>query len=267
MLKFFPNSAAKNKKTRFWVFLFFFISCFCIFHRSILTFFFYNIKQHAGALNTDEANAAAGELIRKALDGEKIYKVSDIEKIEERENYFRNLEWIENTLGKDFNEVKELLKMINKLEKAGFNVINKNDIEFLENKIQEISALNSKTAKKDIERARQETISFLQNKDIKERDALVREIIKSQEKEDTLLAINDALAELEDVYENTNDGKIEKSKYDLPNTDYKLLKKRILQAAKENIENEGQSGLAGYRRAAHAAMGAIKHCRRIGNGK
>ena len=82
----------------------------------------------AGEISEDKAWA----LIEKALDGEKVYRSEDMERIAAIENFDANIEAIREAFGGNVKEAEETLRAIEDLEAKGYRVIGNSDVEYAE---------------------------------------------------------------------------------------------------------------------------------------
>ena len=82
----------------------------------------------AGEISEDKAWA----LIEKALDGEKVYRPEDMERIAAIENFDANIEAIREAFGGNVKEAEETLRAIEDLEAKGYRVIGNSDVEYAE---------------------------------------------------------------------------------------------------------------------------------------
>lgn len=88
------------------------------------------LKEEGFAVDISEEQAWA--LIEKALDGEKVYRPEDMERIAAIENFDANIEAIREAFGGNIREAEETLRAIEDLEAKGYRVIGNSDVEYAE---------------------------------------------------------------------------------------------------------------------------------------
>lgn len=88
------------------------------------------LKEEGFAVDISEEQAWA--LIEKALDGEKVYRPEDMERIAAIENFDANIEAIREVFGGNVKEAEETLRAIEDLEAKGYRVIGNSDVEYAE---------------------------------------------------------------------------------------------------------------------------------------
>ena len=88
------------------------------------------LKEEGFAVDISEEQAWA--LIEKALDGEKVYRPEDMERIAAIENFDANIEAIREAFGGNVKEAEETLRAIEDLEAKGYRVIGNSDVEYAE---------------------------------------------------------------------------------------------------------------------------------------
>lgn len=75
---------------------------------------------------------AAFALIERALNGEKVWRLEDMEKVSAIENFDANIEAIREAFGGNVQEAEETLRAIEDLQAKGYRVIGDADIEYAE---------------------------------------------------------------------------------------------------------------------------------------
>lgn len=88
------------------------------------------LKEEGFAVDISEEQAWG--LIEKALDGEKVYRPEDMERIAAIENFDANIEAIREAFGGNVKEAEETLRAIEDLEAKGYRVIGNSDVEYAE---------------------------------------------------------------------------------------------------------------------------------------
>lgn len=207
-----------------------------------------------------EQNEIAADLIDKALNGEKVYKVGD-QQAAKREQFLADVEAAREIVGEDSAEIA---RAITDLEKKGYRVIEKGDIDYLEKQLNQLDKIaekaklleqNSEEQKKteafdkmqkqnalEARRIKTAVIEELEKRDLAGKDEMFKALEKAQTPEEIIVAADDILTELEREFANTEEGKAEQRKLDLPATNWEakritLLKDlaEISQSASEEI--------------------------------
>ena len=81
---------------------------------------------------SEGGDEAAFALIERALNGEKIWRLEDMEKVSAIENFDANIEAIREAFGGNVQEAEETLRAIEDLQAKGYRVIGDADIEYAE---------------------------------------------------------------------------------------------------------------------------------------
>lgn len=81
---------------------------------------------------SEGGDEAAFALIERALNGEKIWRLEDMEKVSAIENFNANIEAIREAFGGNVQEAEETLRAIEDLQAKGYRVIGDADIEYAE---------------------------------------------------------------------------------------------------------------------------------------
>ena len=79
-------------------------------------------------------NEEANSLIERALNGDKVYRLDDQEAVEKRANYKEDLEIIKE-VSDNLANAQEVLRNINEMERKGYRALDRDDLQFLEDKI------------------------------------------------------------------------------------------------------------------------------------
>ena len=178
-----------------------------------------------------EAKAAreeeAARLVQRALEGEKIYKLSDREAAQAREDFIQDVRRVREMLG-DTEKAEDLLRRISALEREGYRVVEKSDLEFVEKQLEELE----KAPQKDILRAarhvREAVAAELEKRDIENKQAMLNLLKKADTAQDIYAAVDGVLGQLESAYEQTEEGAERRRMLEVPDTDYGKIKTEIL---------------------------------------
>ncbi|MDR3048730.1 MAG: hypothetical protein LBV16_02665 [Elusimicrobiota bacterium] len=222
------------------------------------------------------SNEDAYAMIRQALRGETIYKMDDMDRINDREAYFNNLDQIRELFDGNIDEAEDILKMITQayLSNRDLRVVEKSDIEFLENKIEKMNNLVEQTKKgaqaikeknAALKAEMDEIMGGVEDIEFEGKDEIMQDFEKAANKTEALIAIDKALEKLNKEFENTAAGREEKEKLALPKTNYEKIKSEILKKAKDIVENGRKTKKSviydenGIREAARTAIDGIRH--------
>lgn len=79
-----------------------------------------------------ELEQQAADMIDRALSGETIYRIADLDKVAQVENFDANMEAIREVFGNNVEQAEETLRAIEDLQVKGYRVIGNSDIEYAE---------------------------------------------------------------------------------------------------------------------------------------
>ncbi len=210
----------------------------------------------------------AHELINKALNGEDVYKLEDLPRVQLHQDYLEAVKMAQDAVGGSTQTYNKVIKSIELLRKKGFRVVNKADLSFMEQKIEEVANLlegerliaqaNTSMEREELKRkgradeARQrkyaDSIKEYKDKATAIKKAIIEELgrreldgkekaLAAMEKASTVeeiyAAADDVLRFIEDVYGNTEAGKQSKAKYALPEQDWDNRRLELLKDLKE----------------------------------
>ena len=85
-----------------------------------------------GFLEDSVAEEKAAALIERALNGEKVWRLEDLERVSAVENFDANIEAIREAFGNNVQEAENTLRAIEALQAKGYRVIGDADIEYAE---------------------------------------------------------------------------------------------------------------------------------------
>jgi len=205
-----------------------------------------------------EKDEEAADLIDRALAGEKIYKVGD-EQAAKREQYWADVEKAREVIGPNGEAVA---RAITELEKKGYRVVEKEDINFLENQLRQLDNIVEKTRilnQNPEDQKKTEAFEKMQKQNALEarrvKDIVLEEINKREiaGKEEMLATLQEAktpdeisdavdniLTKLEKEFEQTPEGQAEQRKLDIPATNWDAKKIALLKDINEISKNASQ---------------------------
>lgn len=93
-----------------------------------------------------ERDAAASELIERALAGEPVYRLEDRARVELHDAYREAVNMAEDAIGADYQTYEKLLADIDGLRKRGYRVVEKSDLDFIQEKFEELANLRESEA-------------------------------------------------------------------------------------------------------------------------
>ncbi len=97
----------------------------------------------------EEASARdqeACELIERALAGEPVYKLEDRERVELHDAYREAVNMAEDAIGADYKNYEKLLENMDALKKQGYRAVEKSDLDFIQEKFEELANLRESEA-------------------------------------------------------------------------------------------------------------------------
>lgn len=193
-----------------------------------------------------EQNEIAADLIDRALNGEKIYKVGD-QQAAKREQFLADVEKAREIVGEDSAEIA---RAITDLEKKGYRVVEKEDLNYLEKQLNDLNKIvekvellnkNAEEQKKteafdkmqkqnalEARRIKNSVLEELNKRELAGKDKMLEALEKAQTPEEIFNAAADILTDLEKEFANSVEGKAEQSKIDVPKTDWQAKKITLL---------------------------------------
>jgi hypothetical protein len=202
-----------------------------------------------------EKDEEAADLIDRALSGEKIYKVGD-EQANKREQFLNDVEKAREVLGPNGEEVA---RAITELEKKGYRVVEKEDINFLEKQLDQLNNIvdkarileqNTEEQKKteafekmqkqnalEARRIKTATLEELNKRDIVGKEKMFEDLQNAETPEEIFTAAADILTELEKEFAKTEEGQAEQRKIDVPATNWEAKKVTLLKDIAEISAN------------------------------
>lgn len=206
-----------------------------------------------------EQNEIAADLIDRALNGEKIYKVGD-QQAAKREHYFADVEAAREIVGEDSAEIA---RAITDLEKKGYRVVEKADIDYLEKQLNQLDKIaekarlleqNTEEQKKseafdkmqkqnalEARRIKAAVIEELEKRDLAGKDKMFEALEKAQTPDEIFTAAADVLMQLEKEFANTEEGQAEQRKIDVPSTNWEAKRITLLKDLAEISQNASQA--------------------------
>lgn len=86
-------------------------------------------------------DAEACDLIERALSGEPIYKLEDRPRVELHDAYMQAVNMAEDAIGADYKNYEKLLASLDALKKQGYRAVEKSDLDFIQEKFEELANL------------------------------------------------------------------------------------------------------------------------------
>ena len=240
----------------------------------------------------------AADMINRALDGEKIYKLDDQEKAAQVENFDANMQTIREAFGNNVEQAEQTLRAIEDLQAQGYRVIGNSDIEYAEKetgkllsfaekerefkaKIEKLTkdkeelanvaqrrlieigrsataareegykeaikdAQDEKTVKDlltiereayknalDARRVKRTLTEELNKRELENKQEMLKELSEAKTNEEIYKAAQKLMGVLYRAYEQSEAGKAEKAKTDIPKTNWGLVKLNAVKKFKE----------------------------------
>lgn len=198
-----------------------------------------------------EKDEEAADLIDRALSGEKIYKVGD-EQANKREQFLNDVEKAREVLGPNGEEVA---RAITELEKKGYRVVEKEDINFLEKQLEQLDNILEKTRiinqnpedqKKteafekmqkqnalEARRIKDIVLDEINKREIAGKEEMLATLKEAKTPDDISDAVDNILTKLEKEFEQTPEGQAEQRKLDIPATNWDAKKITLLKDINE----------------------------------
>lgn len=187
--------------------------------------------------SSEDTLQQAYDMIQRALDGEKVYRLADQAQADERAAYEENLNTILQVFP-DIKTAKETLKAISVLEAQGYRAVEKKDISALERRLNELEHLTNtgqntkagESAFRAADRLRRETANEINKRQLENKEQLLKWLNQAKTTQEIRQATEDVLNYLEQQYAKTDEAKQEKEMLEVPKTDYGALKIKILKS-------------------------------------
>ena len=187
--------------------------------------------------SSEDTLQQAYDMIQRALDGEKVYRLADQAQADERAAYEENLNTILQVFP-DIKTAKETLKAISVLEAQGYRAVEKKDISALERRLNELEHLTNtgqntkagESAFRAADRLRRETANEINKRQLENKEQLLKWLKNAKTTDEIRQATADVLDYLEQQYAKTDEAKQEKEMLEVPKTDYGALKIKILKS-------------------------------------
>ena len=187
--------------------------------------------------SSEDTLQQAYDMIQRALDGEKVYRLADQAQADERAAYEENLNTILQVFP-DIKTAKETLKAISVLEAQGYRAVEKKDIAVLERRLNELEHLTNtgqntkagESAFRAADRLRRETANEINKRQLENKEQLLKWLNQAKTTQEIRQATEDVLNYLEQQYAKTDEAKQEKEMLEVPKTDYGALKIKILKS-------------------------------------
>ena len=187
--------------------------------------------------SSEDTLQQAYDMIQRALDGEKVYRLADQAQADERAAYEENLNTILQVFP-DIKTAKETLKAISVLEAQGYRAVEKKDISALERRLEELDHLtatgqNTKSGEnafRAADRLRREVANEINKRQLENKEQLLKWLNQAKTTQEIRQATEDVLNYLEQQYAKTDEAAREKEMLEVPKTDYGALKIKILKS-------------------------------------
>jgi len=200
---------------------------------------------------TPETLQEAYDKIQRALDGEIIYTLGGEEQQAEWENYKANLDTLREVFGGDAREIRATLKAITALEAKGYRVVEKKDLAHMSLRLDELNRLaerletKTKTAgekdaldKKTLDAARKikrNILAELEKRQVQGKSEMTALLKHAKTFEEIHSAAEGVLEFLRGAYEQTDAGRAEARRLDVPQTNWDGVRLELLKNYNEIV--------------------------------
>lgn len=149
----------------------------------------------------DALNEQAFDLIERAMDGEKVYRLDDQAAATQREHYKEELEMVKE-VSENFEGAQEVLRNINEMERKGYRALDRDDMHFLEEKIKATEKL-ANTELDKLEDVKKEIVDEIKKRiDADQLEAYLARISAAKNKEALEAAARRTMLAIEKCYVN-----------------------------------------------------------------
>ena len=149
----------------------------------------------------DNLNEQAFDLIERAMDGEKVYRLDDQAAATQREHYKEELEMIKE-VSENIEGAQEVLRNINEMERKGYRALDRDDMHFLEEKIKATEKL-ANTELDKLEDVKKEIVGEIKKRiDADQLEAYLARISAAKNKEALEAAARRTMLAIEKCYVN-----------------------------------------------------------------
>lgn len=149
----------------------------------------------------DNLNEQAFDLIERAMDGEKVYRLDDQAAATQREHYKEELEMIKE-VSENIEGAQEVLRNINEMERKGYRALDRDDMHFLEEKIKATEKL-ANTELDKLEDVKKEIVDEIKKRiDADQLEAYLARISAAKNKEALEAAARRTMLAIEKCYVN-----------------------------------------------------------------
>ena len=149
----------------------------------------------------DNLNEQAFDLIERAMDGEKVYRLDDQAAATQREHYKEELEMVKE-VSENFEGAQEVLRNINEMERKGYRALDRDDMHFLEEKIKATEKL-ANTELDKLEDVKKEIVDEIKKRiDADQLEAYLARISAAKNKEALEAAARRTMLAIEKCYVN-----------------------------------------------------------------
>lgn len=149
----------------------------------------------------DNLNERAFDLIERAMDGEKVYRLDDQAAATQREHYKEELEMIKE-VSENIEGAQEVLRNINEMERKGYRALDREDMHFLEEKIKATEKL-ANTELDKLEDVKKEIVDEIKKRiDADQLEAYLARISAAKNKEALEAAARRTMLAIEKCYVN-----------------------------------------------------------------
>ena len=194
--------------------------------------------------STEETVNQAWQMIEDALSGKEVYRLEDQDRVAQIEAYDENLKLLQEIFP-DFMGVADTRRMISELERKGYRVVEKKDIKALEKALDRLTDTEKKKDEKQFltmaRRVREGVIAELEKRQIAGKDQMVELLKNAKTVEEITSAVDGVLAHVTSAWDQTEEGKQEQRKAELPKTDWGKKRTKLLAEINGIVKKAGES--------------------------
>ena len=194
--------------------------------------------------STEETVNQAWQMIEDALSGKEVYRLEDQDRVAQIEAYDANLKLLQEIFP-DFMGVADTRRMISELERKGYRVVEKKDIKALEKALDRLTDTEKKKDEKQFltmaRRVREGVIAELEKRQIAGKDQMVELLKNAKTVEEITSAVEGVLGQVTSAWEQTEEGKQEQRKAELPKTDWGKKRAKLLAEINGIVKKAGES--------------------------
>ena len=194
--------------------------------------------------STEETVNQAWQMIEDALSGKEVYRLEDQDRVAQIEAYDENLKLLQEIFP-DFMGVADTRRMISELERKGYRVVEKKDIKALEKALDRLTDTEKKKDEKQFltmaRRVREGVIAELEKRQIAGKDQMVELLKNAKTVEEITSVVEGVLGQVTSAWEQTEEGKQEQRKAELPKTDWGKKRAKLLAEINGIVKKAGES--------------------------